>query len=118
MKTNQIFKKPIPISILMDFLEKYAIKHNSKYYLVTKDTFKRANFFNDIESLCSNIVDYYYKCKQFYPNRTQTYKTFTTLIRQICRYNHIPFTSKIKYDKSKYEIQYYIYIPLEEISSN
>ena len=112
MKNNQIFKKPIPISILMDFLEKHAKKENSKYFLVTKDTFKRANFFKDIDSFCNEIEDYYYKCKQFYPKRQQTYKTFTTLIRQICRYNHIPFTSKIKYDKSKYEIQYFIYLPV------
>jgi len=30
-------------------------------------------------------------------------------LRQICKYNHLPFTSKIKYDKSNYEINYYIY---------
>ena len=37
------------------------------------------------------------------------YKNFVTIIRQICKYHHIPFTSNIKYSKSKYEIKYFIY---------
>ena len=38
-----------------------------------------------------------------------TYKNLITIIRQICKYNNIPFTSDIKYSKSKYEITYFIY---------
>ena len=37
------------------------------------------------------------------------YKNFVTIIRQICKYHHIPFTSSIKYNKSKYDIYYFIY---------
>ena len=39
-----------------------------------------------------------------------TYNSFTTIIRQICKYNQITYTSQIKYDKSTYEIVYYIYM--------
>ena len=39
------------------------------------------------------------------------YKNFVTLIRQICKYHHIAFTSVMKYNKSKYEIIYSIFIP-------
>ena len=105
--SDQIFTKPIPVKIMFDFLDKYAIK--TKYYLVNKDTFKKAKFNNDIDIFCNNIKTYYYNCKQFYVTRTQNYKTFITILRQICKYNHLPFTSKIKYDKSNYEIYYYIY---------
>ena len=35
--------------------------------------------------------------------------SFITIIRQVCKKNHIPFNSQIKYDKSSYDICYYIY---------
>ena len=109
--SNQIFKKEFPNQLIFDFLERYAIKDNTKYYLVTRESFKKAKFNNDIEKFCESIKDYYFNCKKFYINRKQNYKTFVTILRQICKFNHLAFTSKIKYDKSKYEIIYYIYPP-------
>ena len=46
-----------------------------------------------------------------YVEREMKYKNLITIIRQICRYHHIPFSSNIKYSKSKYEITYSIIIP-------
>ena len=40
-----------------------------------------------------------------------SYKNIITIIRQICKYHHIPFTNRIKYEHSKYEIIYIIYLP-------
>ena len=37
-----------------------------------------------------------------------TYTAFTTVLRQICKFNHIKYTTKIRYEKSTYEIVYYI----------
>jgi len=113
--SEQIFKKCVPNKIIFDFLNKYAIKSNSKFLLVTKDTFKRAKFNNDIKEFCEQIKNNYFKCKQFYVTREQNYKTFVTILRQICKSNHLVWTSKIKYDKSKYEIHYYIYPPINGI---
>ena len=45
-----------------------------------------------------------------YLDKKLTYNSFTTILRQICNYNKITYTSQIKYDKSSYEITYYIYI--------
>ena len=73
---------------------------------LTKDWFYKLQ-----NIICDNIEKYYYKCKRFYVTRKQTYKTFITILRQICKFKHLAFTSKIKYDKSKYEIVYYIYPP-------
>ena len=109
--SNQIFKKELPNKIIFDFLDKYALKDNTKYYLVTKESFKSANFHNEVEKFCKNIEEYYFNCKKFYVKRKQNYKTFITILRQICKFNHLALTSKIKYDKSKYEIIYYIYPP-------
>jgi hypothetical protein len=39
------------------------------------------------------------------------YKSFITIIRQICKFNNIQYQNFIKYEKSSYNIYYYIYIP-------
>ena len=109
--SNQIFKKEFPNQLIFDFLERYAIKDNTKYYLVSRETFKAATYHGAIEKFCKDVIDYYFPCKKFYIKRKQNYKTFITILRQICKFNHLAFTSKIKYDKSKYEIIYYIYPP-------
>ena len=42
------------------------------------------------------------------------YKNFVTILRQICKFHHIPFTSTIKYDKSAYDISYSIFFDSEQ----
>ena len=107
--TSQIFKDAPPKKILYEFLKKYAIKTNPKYYYMSKIIFRQADFKDDIDIFCNNMEKYYYNSKKKYVTRKQTYKTFMTILRQICKYHHIPFTSKIQYNKSKYTINYYIY---------
>ena len=106
--SSQIFKKSYPKEKLFEFLDKYAEKKN-KYYFLTKTSFKKANFEKAIKPYCSTLKEYYYSSKHKYLDKTQTYRSFITIIRQICKSHHMSFTSKIKYDKSNYEIVYYIY---------
>ena len=44
-----------------------------------------------------------------YLEKKQTYNSFTTIVRQICNFNKLTYTSKIKYNKSSYDIVYIIY---------
>ena len=37
-----------------------------------------------------------------------SYNNLMTIIRQLCKINNIKYYSKIKYDKNKYSIIYYI----------
>jgi len=106
--TSQIFKSKYPIQGLFDFLELYSDK-KTNYYYFTKTKFKKGVFENAIRPYCDSLKEYYYLSKQKYLDKKQTYRSFVTIIRQICKYHHISFTSKIKYDKSNYEIVYYIY---------
>jgi glycosyltransferase involved in cell wall biosynthesis len=53
---------------------------------------------------------YYHLSKKKYLDTKTTYNSFTTILRQICNFNKIKYVSQIKYDKSKYNIIYYIYI--------
>ena len=60
------------------------------------------------------IKNHYFPSKQNYVTRKMTYKNFITILRQICKYHHIPFTSTIKYDKSTYDISYSIFFDSEQ----
>ena len=47
--------------------------------------------------------------KKKYLEKKLTYNSFITVIRQICNHLKITYTSQVKYDKSVYDIIYYIY---------
>ena len=106
--SNQIFKKDYPKENLFNFLDKICTK-TDKYYLIDSIAFKKSEYSNNIVDFCNEVQPYYHKSKMFYVTRKLNYSHFTTIVRQLCKKNHILFTSKIKYDKSKYEILYYIY---------
>ena len=63
-----------------------------------------------IYKFIENCKTYYHKSKLKYLERKLVYKSFITIIRQICNANNIIYTSQIKYDKSTYDIIYYIYL--------
>ena len=112
MNNSQIFKTPIPLSFFSNFLETNGEKYSNKC-IFSKISFKKAQLSKSIQSFLDSIKKYYYPSKQFYVTRDITYKGIVTIIRQICKYHHIPFTSQIKYSKSKYEIIYTIFIPVQ-----
>ena len=106
--SGQIFKTAVSREYFFTFLSKCTVKKLNHYHL-TKTSFKSAVFQDLIQPFCESIKDNYYVSKQHYITRKMIYKNLITVIRQICKHNHIPFTSRIKYDKSKYEISYFIF---------
>ena len=110
--SSQIFKTPVPKNAFYSFLESCATK-KTNYYLFSKVIFKSAQYQELIEPFLTTIKEHYYPSKQKYVLRKMNYKNFVTILRQICKYHHIPFTSHIKYSKSKYEIIYTIFIPVQ-----
>ncbi len=113
--SSQIFKESPPIKILFDFLDGVCEKQNNKY-VFSKANFKKAQMEEKVEPFCEDLKNYYYKSKLFYVTRNMVYKNFITIIRQLCKYHHIAFTSVMKYNKSKYEIIYSIFIPEQLIT--
>jgi hypothetical protein len=107
--SHQIFKTEIPNNVLFDFLEQVNSFKNEKYFLIDKDSFKKAQFHQVLEPFVESLDEYYHLSKKFYIERKLNYTRFATIIRQICKRNEIPFSSTIKYDKSSYNIIYYIY---------
>ena len=108
MKT-QIFKEKIPNDMFFELLDNIKSFKNEKYYMIDILSYKRGVYSNVIPDFMTNIKPFYHLSKHFYIDRELTFTRFTTVMRQICKANNIMFTSKIKYDKSKYNIVYYIY---------
>jgi hypothetical protein len=106
--SSQIFKLPISNTLLFNFLEKVSIKTEKKY-IFNKISFKKGLVNNIIDDFLKECKPYYFASKQKYLDRKVTYNTLTTILRQICNFNKITYTSQIKYDKSSYEIEYYIF---------
>lgn len=105
---SQIFKSLVPIDILFELLEKICMK-DEKYYLLSKSSYKAAEYHNLIVDFCSKITEHYHTSKRHYVDRKMNYNKFVTIIRQICCVHNILYTSKIVYNKSSYYILYYIY---------
>lgn len=106
--SNQIFKNQVPNNILFGLLEKVCLK-TDKYYSIDMNAYKKMMFHNLHVDFCNLLKEYYHLGKQFYLERELTYKSFTNIIRQICKNNSIMYTSKMKYNESKYNIVYFVY---------
>ena len=106
--SSQIFKKPIAIDILFSLLDNICEKTN-KYYIIDVNAFKKMVYHEYDKDFFESLKEYYHKSKLFYIERKHKYNTFTTVVRQICKYNQIPYASSIKYNESKYNINYHIY---------
>jgi hypothetical protein len=107
--SSQIFKKNVPNELFFNLLDEICMK-NEKHYTFNMNAFKKASFNNKTQAFLTECIPYYHLSKQKYLEKKITYNSFTTVLRQICNYNKITYTSQIKYDKSSYEITYYIYI--------
>ncbi len=82
---SQIFKNDIPNILLFDFLESICLK-TDKYYLIDYNSYKKMIFNKKYEDFCESLKEYYYLGKHFYLEREMSYKSFTTIIRQICKF--------------------------------
>jgi hypothetical protein len=106
--STQIFKKNLPNEVLFDLLDSICLK-NEKHYTLNVEAFKRGVFKELVQKFINDCVPYYHLSKRKYLERKHTYNSFTTILRQICNFNKITYTSQIIYDKSTYGILYYIY---------
>jgi hypothetical protein len=105
---NQIFRKEVPNEILFGLLEKICFK-NDKYYLIDMNAYRKMMFRGYNVDFCDSLKEYYNLSKLFYLERKMVYNSFTNIVRQICKLNNIMFTSQIKYNESKYNIDFYVY---------
>jgi len=104
----KIFKKHIPISILFGLFDKIEPSNNNKY-MIDKSFFKKCQLNNLITPFLEECSPYYIESqKKYLTKKPFIYKSFITVVRQICKINSIPFYYKIIYFHSEYEIVYFI----------
>jgi len=129
--SSQIFKYKLPLELLVELLDKISYNstplattpedhpftsgyesslQTSKHYTIDNNSYKKGIFNESIVSFIEKCKPYYHVSKYVYLDRKMSFNNFITILRQICKYNNIVYTSKIIYDKSKYNIIYYIYI--------
>ena len=105
---SQIFKNNIPNSLFFALIEDISIK-TEKCYVINNNAYKKGIFNESISKFLEQCKPYYHISKRKYLERKINYNSFITILRQICNFNKITYTSQIKYDKSQYDIIYYIY---------
>ena len=105
---SQIFKESVPLNILYNLLDKIALKKDN-HYLIDMNAYKKMIYNEHHIDFCNTLKDFYHQGKHFYLERKMSYNSFTTIIRQICKQEAVMFTSKINYNKSKYNIDYTIF---------
>jgi hypothetical protein len=107
---SQIFKTEIPSQVLKDLLLTICDVGIKNEFIISNAIFKKAIFLNVLPDFIEKIKPYYYASKYYFLERKLTYNTFMTIIRQLCNVNNINYTTKMVYDKSKYEIHYTIFM--------
>lgn len=106
--SNQFFKNPIPQNIIFSFFEKNCSSINQKSFIFNKEAYKRSKLNETLNIFLDLIKNYYHTSKVKYIDNCTNYKKLLTIIRQICKYHNIEYTSKIQYFTSNYESQYTI----------
>lgn len=104
-----LFCKQVPLSIIMQLLEKICIKTET-VYIIDMNSYKKMLFFHYNEPFCQSLHEYYHESKKYYLTREFTYKSFTNIIRQICKSNEHAFYTKLEYNHSVYTILFFISI--------
>ena len=115
---SQNFKKIYNINKFIDIILKYCTNEKKQEYIFSPISYKKLIYNKELEPFVTELTEYYHKSKQFYLKREMTYKNTLTIIRQILNSLYIPYSSKIIYNKSKYTINYIIYLNDEIIQNN
>jgi hypothetical protein len=106
--STQIFKKDIPTELLFNLLDSICMK-NEKHYVLNNESFKKGIYNESIINFIELCKPYYHNSKKKYLEKKLTYNSFITIVRQICNYKKLTYISQIKYNKSLYDIVYFIY---------
>ena len=110
---SQLFKNTVDNHLLYSFLKEICNINDKDYFLIDNASFKRSILLEKLQPFLDTIKDYYHISKQFYIARSNKYTSFLTVLRQICKSKCIAYTSKIHYERSNYEIIYYIMKPVD-----
>ena len=116
ISANQLFKTQIEPMILFNFLKTNGEEQEDSY-LFSKVFYKKTEYNKRIAPFIAEIMPYYFDSKKYYLERKMDYSKFMTILRQICNCSNIYYYKKMSYDKSSYEILYYIQKPAKVVET-
>ena len=117
--SNQIFKKLVPIETFYSFLEKICEKDTTQgFYLFNISAYKKILYYSYHTDFLNELTEYYHTSKRFYLERTFTYNSIVTILRQISKSYHLTILSNTKYVDSNYVIEYSIPIFMSATKTN
>ena len=114
---SYLFLKQVPMSLLIDLLEKICSK-TDHFYMIDMNAYRKMIFHELHIAFCENLTPYYHISKRYYLTRELTYNSFTNIIRQICKSNKHHFYTELKYDYSIYTILFFVAIPSQPSLQN
>lgn len=94
--SSQIFCKNVDFELVEPLLKKICDQLEGAYIL-DETAFSRLMYHNYADNFIAVIRPYYYTSKLFYVDRKLTFKSFSTIVRQICKASGKIISSKIKY---------------------
>jgi hypothetical protein len=106
---KQIFKIDPLYEYLQEILDKFCNKHNN-YYVVDYISYKKIVFHNYQYEWLSQLLEHYYKSKQFYITRKFSFQSFITIIRQLCKFFNIEYDYLYDKNQSYHYLKYRLYI--------
>ena len=77
-------------------------------YIFSNVEYKRMCYHEQTKDILKTLRPHYYESKRFYLDRKLTFKSFSTILRQICKFVKIDISSRVVYTKSDYMIIYTI----------
>ena len=113
---SQHFKTIVPEEEFVKFISSCCdFNDKQNVYIVTNNSYKRAQLSETLQPFLDSILECYHKSKQHYVLRKMNYTRFITIIRHICKANNVTYVSKIRYDRSSYEIIYFICLSKDKL---
>ena len=106
MRDSQIIKPTLSVDDVIKLLKEICIYSKDNIYLFNNNAYKRLRLFKKVDYVINKLRPHYYGSKLFYLTRKMSYKTFSTIIRQLCKYANVELLSNIRYLYSSYIIEY------------
>jgi len=108
MALTYLFTKHVPIEMVLQLLREICALPEKEAFCMDNNAFKKMLFLKLHIPFLQALEEYYHVSKRVYLHRELTYKSFTTVLRQICKSLSHPFTIELKYNHSQHEMVYWI----------
>ena len=99
---SKVFKKTYPYDTFVKYLSDICIQEKDGY-LFDISLYKKAVFLEKIQPFIDDLDEYYKESKKHYIHKKMNYKSFITILRQLCKRLEIRYDNSMKYLHNSYQ---------------